>query len=213
MTEIADQKQHPCGTAELYIGPMFSGKTSMIMRKLERACIGSLHCVFIKYADDTRYGDDSVVRAHNGSMMGTGSSIVNISNLRVVKAHRLLDVMLLSGEFDIGVDEGQFYPDLPEAVNIWMQEGRRVYIAALDGDYLRNPFGRINETIPLVNYVRKLTAICMFCNKMNKEGSPTEASYTVRIVKGDAQKMIGAKDEYAAACLKCFLRETAANDR
>jgi thymidine kinase len=50
----------------------------------------------------------------------------------------------LAGVEVIGIDEGQFFPDLVE----WCDEqvnvhGRLVIVAALDGTFQRKPFGRV----------------------------------------------------------------------
>jgi len=188
---------------------MFSEKTTEVGRKLKRARLGLLPCVLVKHAADTRYGSGSVVYTHDGLATAASPATADLGRLRVLETRLLLDVELFPEELDIGVDEGQFYPDLPEAVDLWMQEGRRVYVAALDGDYRRKPFGRVSETIPFATCVVKLAAICMFCCGSSGNSLPAKASYTVRTVEGTAQEMIGAKDKYRAACLDCYLRETA----
>ena len=41
------------------------------------------------------------------------------------------------------MDEGQFYPDLGAFADRVAGEGKTVIVAALDGDFLRNPFGDV----------------------------------------------------------------------
>jgi hypothetical protein len=50
--------------------------------------------------------------------------------LRVVAASRRLDVELGADVLHVGVDEGQFFPDLRAALDGWIREGRRVYVGA-----------------------------------------------------------------------------------
>lgn len=193
------------GSAEAYLGPMFSGKTTEIKRKLERARVAGLPCVFVKNADDVRFSSGDTTKTHGGVHIRSESATDDFARLRVVTACKLLDIELGEDEFDIGVDEGQFYSDLREAIDLWTREGRRVYIAALDGDYRREPFEPVREALPLCSVITKLAAVCMLCPKTNM----TEAPYTVRTVANGDQKLVGAKESYKAACLKCYL---AAND-
>ena len=153
----------------LYIGPMFSEKTTQLIRDLSRSCIAELNCVLVKYGKDTRYTDKTnVICTH------WGGSITDGNRLRVVSALKLSDVEIGEDERVIGIDEGQFFPDLPEMVLTWMRSGKRIYISALDGDFKRRNFGRIHEIIPYCNKVIKLKAICMIWKNDN-------ASYTIRL--------------------------------
>ena len=61
----------------------------------------------------------------------------------------------------IGVDEGQFYPDLVDKVEEFVRKDKLIIISALDGTFERKPFGQIPQLIPLADDVIKLRAICM----------------------------------------------------
>lgn len=196
------------GRAEFFLGPMFSEKTTTVGRLIKRARLGGLNCVFVKYAADVRYGAGPVIYTHDGTAVSASPAEDGLGGLRVVEARTLLrDVALEPDELDIGVDEGQFYPDLRWALDLWMREGRRVYVAALDGDFRRNPFPPVAEALPLATHIEKLTAVCMIC--AGREQPPAEASYTARTVEATAVELIGARDKYKAACLACYLAHQA----
>jgi thymidine kinase len=201
MATLSDEKA-PAGTAEFFLGPMFSEKTTEVGRKIKRARLGGLNCVFVKYAADDRYGAGPVIYTHDGSSVAASPAGAGLGRLRVVEARALLDVELAPDELDVGVDEGQFYPDLRLALDLWMREGRRVYVAALDGDFRRIPFPPVAEAFSLATRIVKLTAICMLCARRGRP--PTEASYTVRTVDETAVELIGGGDKYKAACLSCY---------
>ena len=79
-----------------------------------------------------------------------------------------------SDDYDvIGIDEGQFFPDLVEFCENMANSGKAVIVAALDGTFQRKGFGPILELIPLAEHVVKLNAVCMVCFG--------EGSYTKRI--------------------------------
>lgn len=52
------------GSIELIIGPMFAGKTTELLRRVQRHAISGKSCLYIKYAADTRY-DVSAIATHD----------------------------------------------------------------------------------------------------------------------------------------------------
>lgn len=43
------------GGIELILGPMFAGKTTELLRRVQRHAISGKKCLYIKYSADTRY--------------------------------------------------------------------------------------------------------------------------------------------------------------
>lgn len=195
------------GRVEFFLGPMFAGKTFEVSRCLHRARLGGSPGVFIKFAGDDRYGAGPAIRTHDGTTATTGAATADLARLRVVEAERLGEVALAPDELDVGVDEGQFYPDLRDALDRWSREGRRVYVAALDGDFRRRPFAAVSEALPLAEAVTKLTAVCTLC-RADASAAPVAAPFTVRTGGSTAVRLIGGGDKYRAACLDCFLRSS-----
>jgi thymidine kinase len=57
------------------------------------------------------------------------------------------------------IDEAQFIEDLVEfCLQAAEEEGKRVVVAGLDGDFRRRRFGRVLELVPLADSVTKLHA-------------------------------------------------------
>ena len=77
-------------------------------------------------------------------------------------------------------------------------KGKFVVIAALDGDFRRQPFGDILSLIPLAETVTKLNAVCMNCFG--------DAAFSKRITLSDGEKVevIGGADKYMAVCRTCY---------
>lgn len=48
------------GRCDLILGPMFSGKSTEMLRRIRRYTIAQKHCLVIKYARDTRYSVDKL---------------------------------------------------------------------------------------------------------------------------------------------------------
>ena len=45
---------------ELIIGPMFAGKSTELLRRVQRHAISGKSCLYVKYAADTRYDNDCI---------------------------------------------------------------------------------------------------------------------------------------------------------
>jgi thymidine kinase len=53
------------GSIEIIFGPMFSGKSTELLRKVKRYTIAQKKCLVISYAKDNRYSNDPVVSTHD----------------------------------------------------------------------------------------------------------------------------------------------------
>jgi len=183
MKDIVRRTAKPDGQIQLILGPMFSGKSTELIRRLKRYQVAKYQVLIIKYAKDVRY------------------DVLNISThdkqtLPAICATSLTDLTKQAENFDvIGIDEGQFFPDIA-----WAEEmanlGKIVLISALDGTYQRKPFENIMQIIPLAESVNKLSAVCMNCFG--------EGSFSKRITAEESLEVIGGADKYMAVCRKCF---------
>ena len=146
---------------------MFSGKSTELIRRLQRFKIARYNVLIVKYANDNRYTDDAAIATHDKQM------------LQAVNATRLEDLknkFNVIDEYDvIGIDEGQFFPDIVEFSETMANNGKTVIVAALDGTYQRKGFANILELVPLAEHVIKLNAVCMICFQ--------DGSYTKRITE------------------------------
>ena len=102
--------------------------------------------------------------------------------------------------FDVvGIDEGQFFPDVVERCERWAATGKTVIVAALDSTFQRKPFNDILGLVPLAENVTKLSAVCAHCRG--------DASFTKRLRAGDEEQRgelrIGGADMYVATCRAC----------
>ena len=205
---MSHAKKFDVGNLEaIFFGPMFSGKTSKLLHRLTTCADVGLNVLYINHADDNRGTEkqDSHVTTHNSQFNGTSDKI------RKIKSSSLnnLDV----SNYDvIGVDEGQFFPDIVEAVRKWILKYKKhVFIASLDGDANIQTFGRVHELICLCSPkgLYKLEAKCMNCLDQGMEERQLHfvpAGFSFRKEKkedGSDQKDVGGVDKYMALCLKC----------
>jgi len=181
-TDLASTDQR--GTIQVIFGPMFSGKTTELMRRLKRYQFANHNVLIIKYQHDTRY-DKTSIATHDQQTMAAISTL-DLTSL----------VAQASNYSVIGIDEGQFFPDTVSFSETMANQGKIVIVAALDGDYRRTGFGDILQLVPLAESVIKLTAVCMTCF--------AEASYTKRIGIEQELEIIGGADKYMAVCRRCY---------
>lgn len=184
------------GRIELVMGPMFSNKTSSMVKRVRYASYEGKSAVLVKYSKDTRYETGAVIAAHSELRQSSAPAGLRQAPIRVVAVEKLADVALADDELVVGVDEGHFYPDLVAQCELWANGGRRVVVAALDGSYKREGFGSIPELIPRCESVKKKNGICMQCQKR-------PSSFTKRTVVSEELHLIGGRESYVSVCREC----------
>ncbi|MDX6453960.1 MAG: thymidine kinase [Gaiellaceae bacterium] len=178
------------GWLEVVCGPMFSGKSEELIRRLRRAEIAGQRALIVKPRIDDRYDIGHVV-SHAGAKM------------RAVAVSKPEDIPGLADGYDvIGIDEVQFFSSqIVFVIDVLVARGTRVVAAGLDQDFRGRPFGSLPELLCRAELVDKLQAVCLRC------GGP--ATMTQRLVDGDpapadgATIVVGALDSYEARCRTC----------
>lgn len=171
---------------EVICGPMFSGKSEELIRRVTRSQIARIPVQVFKPQLDDRYANNQVV----------SHSEWKVEAQPVASSTELLLAIADQTEV-IGIDEGQFFDDgLVEVVDNLATTGIQVIVAGLDTDYLRRPFEPIPSMCDRAEYVSKMLAVCHRC------GGP--ALYTQRIVQSDDLVVLGAQDAYEARCRMCY---------
>ncbi|XP_017272540.1 thymidine kinase, cytosolic [Kryptolebias marmoratus] len=172
------------GQIQVIFGPMFSGKSTELMRRVRRFQVAQYKCLVIKYANDTRYSDTGMATHDRNTMEAMAATCLGDVRPMALKA------------CVIGIDEGQFFPDTVAFCEEMANLGKTIIVAALDGTFQRKPFGNILNLVPLAESVVKLHAVCMQCYK--------DAAYTKRIGAEKEVEVIGGADKYQAVCRKCY---------
>ena len=174
------------GWVEVICGPMFSGKSEELIRRVTRYQIARVPVQTFKPRLDVRYAATEVV----------SHSSLKVDAIPVETAAELLRRVEDSTEV-IGIDEGQFFDDLlVEVVEQLAGAGKQVIVAGLDTDFLRRPFEPIPTLCDRAEYVTKMLAVCHRC------GGP--GMYTQRIVHSDDLVVLGAQGAYEARCRMCY---------
>lgn len=177
------------GWIEAICGPMFSGKSEELMRRLRRlrrAQIARKRIQVFKPIIDNRYSTDEIV----------SHSDIRMKSEAIERASELL-ARLDSKTEVVGIDEANFFgPELTAVATQLADAGKQVIISGLDTDYMGRPFPPMPELLTLAESITKTLAICMRC------GNP--AKHTQRLIASDDLIVVGAMGMYEARCRRCF---------
>ena len=182
------EKKKKCGTITLVVGPMFSGKSTELERLMRRMKAAKKRWLSLVYCKDNRYTKDEeqMGSTHDGRLFPARK----IASLEEVLPQDVSDVHA------IFIDEGQFFSNLSTHAHRWSRLGIDVVVAALNGDFKRDPFPEICPLYALMTGCTSLTAICTYCGD--------EAHYSKRLTACREVEEIGGADKYAAVCGTCF---------
>ncbi len=174
------------GWIEVICGPMFSGKTEELIRRLVRAQIAKQRVAIFKPSTDNRFAEDYIV-SHNQR---------KIKSIQVQETNKILDYQDKADVF--GIDEAQFFDSsIVTVCRSLANSGKRIVVAGLEKDYLANSFGSMPDLLIDAEYITKVNAICMQC------GDP--ANYSHRISSEIKQVIVGEIDKYEALCRRCYI--------
>ena len=178
---------------DIITGPMFSGKTTELIRRLSIFNKAGLHVLYINSTIDTR---DYI--SHNKSL--------NIGNIHHCVADNLMGSISFAKTFDVvGIDEAQFFDDLVEfSTCLADNHNVKVIVSGLNSDFRREKFGHICDLIPVCDNITKLFPFCAPCAKSKKI---TPALFSKRIVYSEKQIVIGDIQSYIPTCRECYLKE------
>lgn len=171
------------GIIEVVCGPMFSGKTEELIRRVKRAQIARQKVQIFKPAIDNRYHDTEVV---SHSSLSTPAIPVNSAVEILQKVYDSTRV--------VAIDEVQFFDEnIIRVVEKLARRGVRVICAGLDQDYMGKPFGPMADLLAIADNVHKIQAICTVC------GNPASKTFR-KDPKNSAQVLVGETDLYEARC-------------
>jgi thymidine kinase len=177
------------GKLELIIGNMFSGKSTELIRRINKEKGINKEILVINFSGDNRYSTDSIVTHNNNKIKCLKLSKLSELNINIINQYN-----------SIFIDEAQFFPDLYDNVKMLVDiHKKHVIISGLDGDFNRNPFGDILKLIPISDSVDKLTAYCSICNNGNI------APFTKKINPSGSLIDIGGSDKYVPVCRYHFI--------
>ena len=172
------------GRIVLILGPMFSGKSTRLIEVIRKYTYKAKKTIMVKYFEDKRYSEKSEVVTHD------------LIKYDSIDCKNLGDSFEILKNYDvIGIDEGQFFPDLVEICEKLVLLKKIIIIAALNGNFRMEPFPVISRIISKADKIKLLKAYCFNCHK--------DAKFSLRIVQSNETVLIGAGEAYKPACREC----------
>ena len=201
----------PCGHLSIFLGPMYSGKTSKLIEVCNNYTKTGTRVLVINYANDNRYTDKPSLVSHdkisvpcilvsklsdvfcmNEASEKIESNNDNSNNDNIIN-HNMNRFMIAEV---IIINECQFFPDIVEWVKMAVNTyNKRVYIGGLDGDFERKPFGNWLDLVLFCDSITKLSSNCGLCKISN-------AIFSHRLTKEKEQIVIG--NNYIPLCRQCY---------
>jgi thymidine kinase len=177
--------EQPLGRLEVICGPMFAGKTSLLIERLALASRAGASTVAFKHAGDTRY-HASHLATHTGAQ---------IPALAVSDPIELMS--RLGKQSVVAIDEAHFFGAwLWDIITPLLRDRRRVIIAGVERDHHARPFEPFPRLLVEADEVIKLSGPCKRC------GRP--AIHSQRLTSDNSRVVVGGAEMYEARCRECF---------
>lgn len=168
------------GSLEVFTGPMFGGKTAMI---LERFYQIESNKIFLKPAYDTRFGITTV--ASRNGMKADALPISDWPEIPEDIRHVFVDEINF-------MCAPMFNGNFVENVRELLSRGVNVYVSGLDTDWRGMAFDVTGKLSAMADQIHKLNARCHVCGK--------PANKTFKKVSSDNIFEQGDTDLYEARC-------------
>ena len=184
------------GYLEIILGPMFSGKSSELIKRYRLYKCINKDILFINHSSNKRYNNEDLksIITHDNDKVNDCISVnkLNEINLNYENIFNNSSVIL--------IEELQFFEDSFDIIKDWVDKKSKIVICAgLDGDFKRENFGNMYKLYPLCDKITKINALCKKC------GNGTPALFTNRIINNNNQMMIGGNEIYESVCRKHYL--------
>jgi thymidine kinase len=192
------------GWLQLFLGPMFSQKTSHLISELTKYADLGLSVIYINHkADDREVETRSEFFSCHSSNMTISPKIIpyKLDNLLEIEEDENFKKSKI-----IGIDESNFFNDIERVISWVDNYSKIVFVSGLDGDINRNFIGNTYKLIPYADKYEKLNAVCIECLKEN-DLMLKAAPFTHRKIFSESQVIVGGNNIYEPLCRKCFLQK------
>lgn len=190
------------GRLEMIIGPMYSGKTEEMIRRITRRNIARQKGLILKPAIETRDGE--FLRSRSG---------MTLKATPVRDSSEILD-LVEKGEYDfVALDEIQFFDDgIVDVIEKIIEMGISVIGSGLNLDFKGEPFENVSRLAMKADELTLLKAVCVICGRdatrtqrlvmINGEWRPASKKDSTILVEGSIENV-----RYEPRCRDCWVIE------
>lgn len=167
----------------VYCGPMFSGKTSRLLSKLDRIKYQKRKFISFKPNIDTRYNKNHIT-THLGTKVqaicvNSGQDIVEY----IQDMHEI-----------IAVDEAFMIPGIAEELVRQYKKGKTILVSSLDMSATLQPFEEMEKMFRWATKIEKTPSVCTKCDR--------DAFYTYKKTSNDQEIEVGGANIYEPRCYR-----------
>lgn len=186
---------------EVITGPMFSGKSEELIRRLNRATYADQNVLVVKPKIDTRNESRIASRKKKNKKDVKFEECNSFPAHEINTSTELIELVNQNKPDVLAVDEAQFFQEwLLELIDELLdkEEGTnfKIIVSGLDMDAWKKPFGIMPQLMAKANEVTKFTAVCFRCKK-------NDANLTYKKSGSMEQIEVGNFQTYEARCRVC----------
>lgn len=184
------------GSITTIIGPMFSGKTTEMLRLLRLKARSGKKCIVVRYSGDTRYNLESITNhdgiVFDGYIMVKGNK-VQCADVKICNNIKDVDMDL----YDVlAIDELHFFTDETEYLNKLANNGKYIIVSGLHSSFEQKPIGQfLTNVLAISDDIKYMPGLCRICGGIG----------TFNIRTNDSKELIevGGDDKYMTVCRNC----------
>jgi len=178
---------------DIITGPMFSGKTTELCRRLNILQTLGLKCVYINSHLDNRSVND----------FSTHNKMLNKISFDSYKMSEIYPLKQVGMNYDvIGIDEIQFFGDILDTIlELVEKHGKKIIVSGLNGDSNRNLFGEMHLLIPHSDNISKIDSYCVNCYH---QGIQRHGIFSQKEMENKEIVTVGGSDKYISVCRECY---------
>ncbi len=197
------------GSLELFLGSMYSAKSTRWKRKLQKLQVAGLNPLVFRWTDDARYGEKKTELYELGNIvLHSGEKIPAISIRHAQDIPTYLQEHPNNRE--IFIDETQFISGIYDLSFKLLAKGYHLYSTGLPRGFNRKPFNDVPKLMCLADTIHMNYANCVVCfhpasdnQRMKKIGErKTHAHIDDPLVAVGGTENQEVKYFYEARCLK-----------
>ena len=174
---------------KLYVGPMFSGKSTKLLQQVERYKYAKKKVICFKPAMDNRYTQEGFIVTHSGIQV----PCILVNHAEDIRNYFIKEDLPNA----IAIDEAFMIDDISSVcLDLFYNKRVDILISTLDMSSSMTTFQEVSTLLGHATHVKKCKAVCTICG--------ADASYTMRKEEYSDSGLIhvGGDDIYEARCLK-----------